>query len=95
MGADASTIGDIILFREEVCSSEVLEETHHFMQNITGMNNDKGEPLRTYLNEIEAKKFLLKNAKKYKIPRSETELTKEQLEYYKTELQKLKEARHE
>ncbi len=91
MNADASTIGDVILFREDVCLSEVLEETHHFMQNRIGMNYDKGEPLRTYLNEIEAKEFLLKNAKKYKIPRSETELTKQQLEYYQKELQKFKE----
>lgn len=91
MHADAATIGDVILFREDACLSEVLEETHHFMQNRIGMNNDKEEPLRTYLNEIEAKEFLLKNAKKYKIPRSETELTKQQLEHYKKKLLEYKE----
>lgn len=43
-----------------------------FMQNIAKMNDDKDEPLRTLLNEIDAKKHLLSISKKYKIPRSET-----------------------
>ena len=86
VGADASIVGDVIMFREDACVSEVLEETYHFMQNKSGLNDDKGEPLRTYLNEIDAKKYLIKNAKKYNIPRSETELTKEQLEYYQEKL---------
>lgn len=37
MQADASVIGDVILFRQDVCLSEVLEETHHFMQNLQGL----------------------------------------------------------
>lgn len=89
MNADASILGDVIFFRTEVCVSEVLEETHHFMQNINKMNDDKSEPLRTYLNEIEAKQYLLKNAEKFKIPRSETELTQKQLEYYQKLLEEL------
>ena len=47
VGADASTIGDTILFRQDVCISEVLEETYHFMQNFNHINEDKPEPLRT------------------------------------------------
>lgn len=43
---------------------EVLEEVHHFEQNISGMNDDKGELLRSILNEIEAKQYILENAKK-------------------------------
>lgn len=46
MKAAASNIGDILMFRNEVCISEVLEETYHFEQNISKMNNDKSEPLR-------------------------------------------------
>ncbi len=88
MSADASILGDVILFRQDVCVSEVLEETYHFMQNLQGMNDDKGEPLRTILNEIDAKKHLLDNIQKYGIPRSETELTQKQLEYYQKELEK-------
>ena len=95
MGADASILGDVIFFREETCVSEVLEETYHFIQNVAGMNDDKGEPLRTYLNEIDAKKHLLENAAKYKIPRSETQLTREQLEYYQEQLKKYMEEHHE
>ena len=95
VGADASILGDIIFFRSETCISEVLEETHHFIQNVSKMNDDKGEPLRTYLNEIDAKKYLLENAKKYKIPRSETQLTEEQLEYYQKLLKEYMEKNYE
>lgn len=95
MGADASILGDVIFFREETCISEVLEETYHFIQNVAGMNDDKGEPLRTYLNEIDAKKHLLENATKYKIPRSETQLTKDQLEHYQEQLKEYLEENHE
>ena len=86
--ASASIIGDIILFRKEVCLSEVLEETYHFMQNKNKMNDDKPGILRTYLNEIDAKKYLIQNANKFKIPRKETELTKKQLKSYEAALKR-------
>jgi hypothetical protein len=88
MKADASIIGDVILFRKQVTLSEVIEETYHFEQNLIGMNDDKPELLRTILNEIDAKEYLLKNAKKYNIPRKETELTQRQLQSYKKQLDK-------
>lgn len=87
MEAAASTIGDVMLFRSDACISEVLEETFHFMQNVNHINDDKGEPLRTILNEIEAKEYLLQVAKKYKIPRNEIELTEQQLAGYKKQLE--------
>lgn len=86
-GAAASNIGDVLIFRKDVCISEVLEETYHFEQNTLKMNNDKKEPLRSILNEIDAKRYLLKNADKYKIPRNEIELTKRQLESYQRQLE--------
>ncbi len=86
MGASASTIGDVLLFRKDVCVCEVLEETHHFMQNLRGMNNDKGEPLRTILNEIDAKNFVIMNADKYKVPRNEIEMIERQLASYQRQL---------
>ena len=89
MGAAASNIGDVLMFRKNVCISEVLEETYHFEQNKIKLNNDKKEPLRTILNEIDAKQYLLDNASKYKIPRKEIELTKKQLESYKNQLEKV------
>jgi hypothetical protein len=87
MGADASTLHDVLFFREEVCISEVIEETYHFKQNMQGMNDDKGEPLRTILNEIDAKQYMLNNARKLRIPRSELELTKQHLIEYQKQLQ--------
>ncbi len=83
VNAQAATIGDVILFR-----NDVLEETHHFMQNKKGINNDKPEPLRTYLNEIEAKKFIIDNERKYKVPRIEIEETKRHLSEYQEALKK-------
>lgn len=86
MGAAASNIGDVLIFRKDVCLSEVLEETYHFEQNLNKMNNDKPEPLRTLLNEIDAKQYLLDNADKYKIPRNELELTRKQMKSYQRQL---------
>ena len=81
-GATASNLGTILMFMEDVCVSEVLEETHHFMQTINGMNADKIEPLKTYLNEIDAKKYILSYKGKYKVPRNEREAIQEELEKY-------------
>lgn len=67
--------------------SEVLEETYHFMQNKSGMNDDKVEPLRTILNEIDAKRYLIKNAKRFNISRLETEA---HLKKYLSELEDYK-----
>lgn len=89
MGAAASVIGNVMFFRKDVLISEVLEETRHFMQNQIKLNDDKGEPLRTILNEIEAKEYILGQAEKYKIPRSEIDLTRKQLESYKRQLRDL------
>lgn len=87
--ASAVTYGDIIVFGKYVTISDVLEETHHFMQNKAKMNDDKSHEIREILNEIDAKQYLLKNAKKFKIPRNETELTKKQLESYQQRLKNI------
>lgn len=89
MDANASTIGDVLLFRKNVCVSEVIEETYHFKQNLDKINDDKQEPLRTILNEILAKEYILDNAKKFKIPRNELELVEKQLQSYKKQLEKV------
>ena len=84
--AAASSIGSILLFRKQVTKSEVLEEIYHVEQNLRKLNDDKNNDVRSILNEIDAKEYLLRVAKKYKIPRSETEETKKQLEFYKRKL---------
>jgi SPP1 gp7 family putative phage head morphogenesis protein len=87
MEANASIIGDALLFRKDVCLVEVFEETYHFEQNIDGLNDDKEEPLRTILNEILAKEYIIENANKFKIPRNEVDFVKRQLDSYKKQLE--------
>ena len=90
--AQASTIGkDVVFFREKISISAILEETHHVKQNRAGMNDDKDSTLRTILNEIDAKEYLLRVANQYGIPREEIEETKNQLSYYQDELKKYRE----
>lgn len=84
--ASASTVGDVLLFRRDVCISEVLEEMHHFKQNKMGLNDGIKEPMRTILNEIDAKEYLLSVSQKYKIPRNELEHIQKQLEGYRAQL---------
>ena len=57
------------------------------------MNDDKPVPLRIILNEIEAKDFIIRNAKKYNVPRYELQETISQLEFYKKQLKKYYEER--
>jgi hypothetical protein len=90
VNAAASSLNDWLIFRDTVTVSEVLEETYHFSQNVQNLNIDKGHKLRTILNEIDAKEYLLKNASKYNIPRSETEETQRHLADYKKALEKWK-----
>ena len=82
-GAQGITTGrDVVSFGKDVSISTILEETHHIKQNRRGMNDDKEIGLRSILNEIDAKKYLLQVAKKYGIPREEIETTKIQLRQY-------------
>ena len=88
-GAEGDTIGTHdVFFREKVSVSAILEETHHIRQNRRGMNDDKEIGLRSILNEIDAKEYLLRVAKDYGIPREEIEITKKQLAQYEEELRK-------
>ena len=89
MNAEASNFGtDIVFFRKDISVSAILEETHHIRQNRRGMNDDKEIGLRSILNEIDAKEYLLRVAKDYGIPREEIEITKKQLAQYEEELRK-------
>lgn len=82
-GAEASTIGDVLIFGKNVSKSAVLEETYHYEQNLQGLNSDNG----VY------EKYLIKNASKFEIPRNEIESTQKQLEQYQEELRKFYEKR--
>lgn len=87
--ATASCIGNILIFRTDATISEVLEETYHYKQNLDGTNSDKPLQLRVILNEIDAKEYVISNAKKYSVPRKEISEIKLQLESYKNELEKV------
>ncbi len=90
MGASALTMNDMILIRPDATLSDVLEETYHFMQNISGLNDQYEFQQRTILNEIDAKEYLLRMTEKYKIPANEVEVTKRQLASYKAQMEDLK-----
>ena len=94
VGANAACLGDVLIFRQNVTISEVLEETRHFEQNLTGLNSNKPHRIRELLNEIDAKEFILQNAKKYSVPQKELDETKEQLKFYRTPLSYYGEAKH-
>lgn len=94
VGASASQLGDVLFFRREATVSDVLEEVHHFQQRKEGLNADKPPQLQEILNEIEAKRYLISVAERYKIPVEETETTKIQLEGYLADLERW-EADHE
>jgi hypothetical protein len=86
--ATASAIGNVLMFRRNATVSEVLEETYHFKQNLSGLNDDKTEPIRTYLNEIDAKRYILENAVKFNVSRAEKEAVQRELQYYEELLKK-------
>ena len=90
VGASASTIDDVLMFRKDATISDVLEERCHFFQNKQHLNEKKPYNERECLNEIAAKEYLLVVAEKYKIPPEETEQTRKELEFYKEKLERVK-----
>ncbi len=91
-GAEGDTLDAYtVLFKQKVSISSILEETHHVRQNRRGLNDDKDIRIRGTLNEIDAKKYLLRVAGRYKIPREEIEATKIQLKEYEKILKEYEE----
>lgn len=79
-GANAAFISD------EATVSDVLEEMYHAEQdrkNLFGTQITKEVLLH---REIDAQKYLLRVAEKYKIPAEETAITKQNLIYYEGQL---------
>lgn len=91
MGARAVTLGDVILFREDATTSDVIEEVFHFWQNHRKKYSKYGHKERELLCEIEVKEYLLSVTEKYNIPRIEQEETKEWLKIYKDKMREMKE----
>ena len=87
--ADAANFGEVIMLREDATLSEVLEEEFHFNQHLRGDYAELRQEEMRLLREIDAQKYLLDVAKRYKIPRIETEQTKAALAMYEKELRRL------
>lgn len=85
----AATIADYMFFGDKVRRVDVYEEIYHCRQYRD--NKFFGMKHQDTLLEIDAKEYLLKNAKKFKLPRNEILETKELLEYYKNELRRMEE----
>ena len=76
----AAQIGTMMFFKKEVRKVDVHEEIYHCKQYLKGMYN--GANKQQVLLEIDAKKYLINNAKKLKLSRAEIEETKEHLKMY-------------
>lgn len=74
---------------EEATISEVLEEMYHAKQDRCNMFGDVLTEEVLCRREIDAQHYLLSLTEKYKIPESEVELTKKNLEYYENRLKSL------
>lgn len=79
----------IIIFRENPNTSELLEETYHFEQDLRGDHNEQSPEIMILLREIDAQRYLLRSAKRYNIPKEESDQTQQMLDYY---LRRLKDA---
>lgn len=88
-GAEACTLNEnTILFKKHPSRAAVYEELFHIQQYRDGKIN--GELENIYLNEIEAKEYLLENANMLKLTKKEILQTEKALIWYKTALEQLK-----
>lgn len=87
VGADASSFGDVVMFRDNPTVSEVLEEECHFFQQKRGDYGYECAEKMILLREIDAQKYLLSMTKRYNIPKSEVGVTKANLLDYERQLE--------
>lgn len=78
-----------ILVSPEATVSDILEETYHAEQDRIHMFGEKLTDEVILKREIDAQHYLLSMTERYKIPESEVELTRANLEYYEEKLKKL------
>lgn len=91
VGANASYMagGNIAFISDDATISDVLEEMYHAKQDRANMFGSLSENADVLLKrEIDAQKYLLKVAKKYKIPVEETKKTLKNLKIYEELLKK-------
>ena len=85
VGASASYISgaNTILFKPDPTISDVLEEIYHYQQDKKNIFSNYSATEMFLRREIEAQEYLISQAKKYKIPLEQLEVTKANLEMYK------------
>lgn len=91
LGAYASymTGGKIAFIRDDATVSDVLEEMYHAEQDRKKMFSDYPDREMMLRREIDAQRYLLSMAEKYKIPIEETNITRENLAKYEDCLQEI------
>ena len=88
-GAYASYMpgGNFAFIRDDATVSDVLEEMYHAMQERKNMFSTYPSEEILVRREIDAQKYLIAVAKKYKIPAEETEVTRKNLANYEAMLE--------
>lgn len=85
-GAYASHLAGALFFRKDATISDVLEEVFHYHQERGTNYSQYGAEEQMLRMEIDAKKYLLSVAERYKIPSEETDLTRQELLAYERRL---------
>ncbi len=90
-GAYASYVngGKIAFIRDDATVSDVLEEMYHAEQDRKNMFSDCSYSEMMLRREIDAQRYLLSVAEKYKIPVEETETTRRNLVAYEARLEQI------
>lgn len=96
-GAYASYMpgGNFAFIRDDATVSDVLEEMYHAMQDRKNMFSTYPKKEILTRREIDAQKYLIAVAERYKIPAEETEVTRRNLEMYEECLKELVAGRNE
>ena len=74
---------------DDATISDVLEEMYHARQDRAKMFGEITDDLVALKREIDAQYYLLRVAKKYKIPSEELVVTKENLKRYEKQLEEI------
>lgn len=86
VGADASSIGDVIMLGEDATTSEALEEVCHFGQHRRSDYSEYSLEITRYLQKRDAQMYLLESTGRYNIPEQEVRQTEEALGLYRGKL---------
>ena len=80
---------NVAFIADDATISDVLEEMYHARQDRAKMFGEITDDLVALKREIDAQHYLLRMAKKYKIPSEELAVTKENLKRYENQLEEI------